>query len=468
MKEEGRGQGRGPGRGRGRGGPWQRRQWPSGRGGGPFGPPPPGHFGPGGRHGLGGRSGRPFDRHDEGDDDELRARAVEGAHRRGRGHGWRGHAHAHAAHVAHARWRQGAALRRRGPFFAWFLHASLRRKLFVSFGVAIVLSAGLGFALWSVLAPGTAATLLAAGVASVALWAAAGAIAWGFTRPLVELVSVAQDLGEGKLDRRMRLRGFGRPVHDAEPEDGHGHGHGHGHGELAVLAHAVNTMAERIEAQIAGQRELLAGVSHELRTPLGHLRVLIDTAREGGAQAQGEALLSELEREVLELDNLVDELLVHSRLEFERVELRTLDPVAVALRALERAGVDASRLEIDEALDEGARVEGDPTLLGRALANLLNNAREHGGGVEVLRVGPGELDGAPALRFAVEDRGPGFAPEERERVFETFFQGEDRRGGSLGLGLALVWRIALAHGGRAAAHEREGGGACVDICLPLA
>ncbi len=329
----------------------------------------------------------------------------------------------------------------------WRVHHSLRRRLFRSFGLAIVLSAGVGWGIHALIEPGRAAPWLALGGAALILWIASGGIAWAVTRPLIELVSVARDIGEGKLDRRMRLR----------PMGGHG-------GEVAMLAEAVNTMAARIEQQIADQRELLAGVSHELRTPLGHLRVLIDTARERpelGAAAQ--PMLDELEREVVELDGLVDQLLVHSRLEFDRVERIVLDPVALAVRALERLGEDASKLEVETEVET---IVGDPTLLGRALANLLSNARAHGGGLERLRVHDGEAGGeAAGVCFSVEDRGPGFAEGEPERVFASFVQGRARAGGSLGLGLSLVERIAKAHGGQVWARNRDGGGACVGLSV---
>jgi two-component system OmpR family sensor kinase len=325
------------------------------------------------------------------------------------------------------------------------VHHSLRRRLFRSFGLAILVSVALGYGVHALVEPSPWAPAFALVSAAVVLWMVAGGIAWALTRPLVELVSVARDLGEGKLDRRMRLRPFG----------------GHG-GEVALLAEAVNTMAGRIEQQLADQRELLAGVSHELRTPLGHLRVLIDTAREDPQLGPGgEAVLAELEREIVELDGLVDQLLAHSRLEFDRVERRPLDPVAVAVRALERVGEDASKLEVETEL---ATIAADPTLLGRALANLLTNARTHAGGVEALRIYEGEDD---KLCFCVDDRGPGFAEGERERVFESFVQGRERRGGSLGLGLSLVERIAKAHGGRAWARAREGGGASVGLCVAI-
>ena len=327
----------------------------------------------------------------------------------------------------------------------WLLHSSLRRRLFRWFGVAIVLSGAIAYGVHAAFEPSRAALGLALASGAAVLWIASGGIAWAVTRPLAELVLVTRDIGEGKLDRRMRLPPFRGPhAHD---------------GEVAILAEAINTMAERIERQIADQRELLAGVSHELRTPLGHLRVLIDTARERG-EPSSEALLDELEREVIELDGLVDQLLAHSRLEFDRVERRSLDPVAVAVRALERVGEDASKLEIETEVE---RIDADPTLIGRALANLIVNARTHGRGLVSLRV----YDEDHALCFCAEDRGPGFADGEAEAVFESFVQGRDRRGGSLGLGLSLVRRIAEAHGGRAWAINREQGGAQVGFCVAI-
>jgi two-component system OmpR family sensor kinase len=347
----------------------------------------------------------------------------------------------HGPHGPHGQHR-----RRRIAPYVWWMHHSLRRRLFRSFGLAILLSAGVGWGIHALVEPSRIAPWLALGGAALILWMVSGGIAWAVTRPLVDLVSVARDIGEGKLDRRMRLR----------PMGGHG-------GEVAILAEAVNTMATRIEQQLADQRELLAGVSHELRTPLGHLRVLIDTARERPEfEAHGLPILDELEREVVELDGLVDQLLVHSRLEFDRIERRELDPVALAVRALERLGEDASKLEVESEVET---IVGDPTVLGRALANLLSNARTHGRGLDRLRVHDGEDAGT--LCFSVEDRGPGFADGEPERVFASFVQGRARAGGSLGLGLSLVERIAKAHGGHVWARNRDAGGACVGLSVSI-
>jgi two-component system OmpR family sensor kinase len=269
------------------------------------------------------------------------------------------------------------------------------------------------------------------------LWAAAGHLARRLAQPLAEVARVTEAIGQGLLDARVRLH--------------------RGHiGEVQVVAEAVNDMAARIERQLAEQRELLASVSHELRTPLGHLRLLAELAHEGGAS---EHVCREMDRELDELDDLVGQLLATARLDFTALSTQRLDATQLAIRALERAGADASVLQVDA---PGAAVQGDATLLMRALANLLDNARRHGGRLQALRVS----QQGSQLVFEVEDDGPGFAPGEEVRAFERFRAGPDGQthdGSSLGLGLHLVARIAQAHQGQAFAENRAEGGARVGL-----
>jgi signal transduction histidine kinase len=161
----------------------------------------------------------------------------------------------------------------------------------------------------------------------------------------------------------------------------------------------------------------------------------------------------------------VGALLASSRLDRGQLALRPPAAQELAARALERTGLPAE-LRSTEAGDSA--LVGDATLLGRALANLLDNARRHGQGVEALRVF--ERDGR--LAFCVEDRGPGLLPGEEARIFEPFYRkdrgGEAREAGSLGLGLALVQRIARAHGGEAFAENRSQGGARVGFSVQRA
>ncbi len=330
------------------------------------------------------------------------------------------------------------------PWQMFRLHARLRHKLFGWLALAVVAGGLVGG--WAVRGDDGPRWLAILGGA-FALWAAAGVIAWRVTMPLIRLIQVARDIGDGKLDAGKDL-------------DRHG-------GELAILADAVNDMAARIGAQLGEQRELMAAVSHELRTPLGHMRILIETARDrrgpGALDPQDERILGELERELIELDRLVDQLLARSRLDVAAVDKRDVDLGELARRALERAGADPELVELD-----GAALRGfvDPTLITRALGNLIDNARVHGGGATAVRV---SRDGA-ALVLAVEDAGPGFADGDAERVFAPFVRGAATGApstrASLGLGLALVARIAAAHDGRAWAENRPGGGARVSLALP--
>jgi signal transduction histidine kinase len=217
-------------------------------------------------------------------------------------------------------------------------------------------------------------------------------------------------------------------------------------------------MAGRIEQQLQDQRELLAGVSHELRTPLSRVRLLLELGRSG---ADLPRTLDEVEGEVVEMDRLVGELLAGARMDFSAMTRVTLDARDVAARGLERAGLPPALLRVEA---EQRSFQGDPTLLGRALANLLDNAARHGNGVVAVRV-----TGEPrALVFSVEDGGPGFARGEEAKLFQPFSRGTSASGreqGGLGLGLALVRRIAEAHGGRAFAENRPAGGARVGFTV---
>src|SRR5262249_16066545 len=149
------------------------------------------------------------------------------------------------------------------------------------------------------------------------------------------------------------------------------------------------------------------------------------------------------------------------RVDFSALTLRALDATEVASRALERAGAPSELLEVASG---STSFQADPTLVARALANLLENAVKHGTALRPLPL-PGT---ASPVVIEVEDSGKGFAPGEETKIFDPFYRhpGSDR--GTLGLGLALVKRIALDHGGSVYAENRREGGARVVLELPLA
>jgi two-component system OmpR family sensor kinase len=324
--------------------------------------------------------------------------------------------------------------------------AHLHRRLFLWFGATIFLAvvatltaAHFGHAR---LAAHPVRALFLFGVPAVVLWMAAGRVARRIARPLYELTRAAQDLGAGNLKARVSSDSFGVD-------------------ELAVLSYAFNEMADRLERQLADERALLASVSHELRTPLARIRLLVEIGRQSRAEGADLRTLDEIERETIEIDALVGELLASARLEFQAVTPKPLEAVEIARRALERAGEDLAKLS---APPPPVPFAADPTLVARALANLIDNARKHGEGLTSLAV---RTDGA-FVTFEVTDRGRGFAPGDETRVFERFYRGADGGAqGSLGLGLALVKRIAEAHGGRVTAANHPPTGARLTLDLPI-
>ena len=176
--------------------------------------------------------------------------------------------------------------------------------------------------------------------------------------------------------------------------------------------------------------------------------------------ARRETLRREIDTNIAELDALVEEVLLASRLDAsqtlerrERVELLAL---AVEEAARFEADVDGVAVTVD----------GDERLLRRALRNLLENARRYGGGEIALRV---QAQGGYAV-LRVCDRGPGVPEESRERIFEPFYRlpGHAELAGGVGLGLSLVKQIAERHGGSIGCEARDGGGSCFELLLPLA
>ena len=237
-----------------------------------------------------------------------------------------------------------------------------------------------------------------------------------------------------------------------------------GRDEVAAVGASFNRAAGRIEALLRSHQTLLANASHELRSPLARLK-MATAMLEDAAPPQRAVLRKEVETNIAELDALVEEVLLASRLD-ATAQLDVRAPVSLlALAAEEAARVGAL------AQGDDVSVPGDERLLRRALRNLLENARRYGrgsddGDVEVrVQRGP---DGGAEVRVC--DRGAGVPDAYRERIFEPFFRlpGHAERAGGVGLGLSLVRQIAERHRGRVRCEAREGGGSCFVLELPSA
>ncbi|MFD0669384.1 HAMP domain-containing sensor histidine kinase [Ramlibacter sp. MAHUQ-53] len=233
-----------------------------------------------------------------------------------------------------------------------------------------------------------------------------------------------------------------------------------GHDEVAFLARRFNQAAERIEQLVTSHKSLLANASHELRSPLARIRMGLALLEADG----NAALRAEIERNVDELDQLVDEILLASRLDARSADVGTREPVDLTGLAAEECAQVGAELAASE---HGAPVvvEGVSRLLRRVVRNLLENARRYSDGEVTVEV---RRDGRDAV-LRVCDRGPGVPPEQRERIFEPFYRlpGASERAGGVGLGLSLVKSIVQRHGGSVRCEDHAGGrGACFTVRLP--
>jgi len=258
------------------------------------------------------------------------------------------------------------------------------------------------------------------------------------TRRLEALKRGVEAFGSGALDRRVKVEG---------------------RDEVAALADSFNQAAGRIEDLLRSHQSLLANASHELRSPLARLKMALAMIDDAGP-AQRAGLKTEIATNIAELDALVEEVLLASRLDAGATALAREPVDLLPLLAEESARVGA------EAGGEPLTVTGDERLLRRAVRNLLENARRYGGaGIEAAVTRQGER-----VVVSVCDRGPGVPEAFRDRIFEPFFRlpGHAEREGGIGLGLSLVRQIAERHGGQVRCEPRDGGGSCFSLSLPPA
>ena len=276
------------------------------------------------------------------------------------------------------------------------------------------------------------------GVLFVAVAAGAFPVVRRLTRRLEALKQGVEKFGAGQLGHRVDVNGSD---------------------EVAAVASSFNTAAAKVETLVRSHQSLLANASHELRSPLARLKMAVSML-DDASPAQRDKLKREINTNVGELDALVEEVLLASRLDGAQTAGTNESVDLLAVAAEEAARVDA---ELDGV---PLVVTGEERLLRRALRNLLENARRYGGGEVNVVI---QARSAHAL-VRVCDRGPGVPELMRERIFEAFFRlpGHAEQAGGVGLGLSLVKQIAERHGGSVRCEAREGGGSCFVLSLPLA
>src|SRR5215472_2037033 len=254
----------------------------------------------------------------------------------------------------------------------------------------------------------------------------------GLTRRIERLQAGVETLGAGNLATRVAVEG---------------------RDEVAQLAASFNRAASRIEELVGAHRLLLANASHELRTPLSRIRLGIELFE----HKPDAKIKADIARDIAELDELIGEILLASRLDVAAVPPVAENVDLLALVAEECAHYDGCTLD-----GELIALRGDSRLLRRLLRNLLDNAQHHG--KPPIRV---ELRGVGLqASLSVIDAGEGIPPSKREDVFLPFYGLSGNRKGA-GLGLALARQIARLHGGDAMATARPDAQSCIVIMLPV-
>lgn len=285
---------------------------------------------------------------------------------------------------------------------------------------------------------------------------------------MLGLVGLAVALGAYPIIRRLtlRLEALQRGVERWGTGDLSTRLNTEGKDEVAFLAERFNHAAQRIETLMNSHKSLLANASHELRSPLARIRMSLELMGVDAASPQR----LEISRSITELDQLIDEILLASRLDAQQADAEPFEQLDLTGLAAEECAKAGAELGISTT-GQSLVIRGSPRLLRRLMRNLLENARRYGGqGGVTLELTQQRVGAQDMAVIAVHDRGPGVPLAQRERIFEPFYRlpGASEREGGVGLGLALVKSIAQRHGGRVRCEARPGGGASFVVELPIA
>ncbi|HJU51786.1 MAG TPA: HAMP domain-containing sensor histidine kinase [Acidimicrobiia bacterium] len=297
--------------------------------------------------------------------------------------------------------------------------------------------------------------------AGVVILTGGGAVFWltlrRGLRPVDDMIATAAAIADGDLSRRV-------------PEADSGT-------ELGKLGSALNHMLANIEQAFEAEtraklrlKQFVADASHELRTPIATISGYTELHRKGALDPDPgtDHAMSRIESESRRMKHLVEDLLLLARLDLDQpLERQPVDLSRIAHdAAADSRAIDPQR-PVDEVIEEGLLVSGNPERLTQVIANLLQNARSHTPPGTPIQIKVGRSNGM--IELAVSDRGPGFPLAALGSVFDRFFRADDsrsRKSGGSGLGLAIVEAIARAHGGSARAENLPDAGARVIVRLP--
>jgi signal transduction histidine kinase len=285
------------------------------------------------------------------------------------------------------------------------------------------------------------------GIALVVLTLFSLLVTLSITRPLSRLRGAVHDLGQTTYQQNSLARLANR------------------RDEFGVLANDFNRMGARLQSLIASQRQLLRDVSHELRSPLARLRIALALA-ERAEPAQQQAYWPRLTRECDRLEALISEILVLARVDAESASAEPVDLNALLASVRKDAQLAAPEQDIQLHDTPGLSLQGWPTLIERALDNLLRNAvrfNPPGQPIEMSAQREGER-----ILLTARDHGPGVADEHLAQLGEPFFRAPGQTTAGHGLGLAIARKAAERHGGSLVLGNHAQGGFVATLELPVA
>lgn len=283
-------------------------------------------------------------------------------------------------------------------------------------------------------------------------------LARSLTRPLDQLRSAATRLSEGDLSVRV-----GNNLENRKDE-------------IGDLARDFDRMAERLQALIIHERQLLRDISHELRSPLARLNIALGIARQQESTQVAEPL-ARIEHESERLNELIQEVLTLARLEdgIDASQRREVDLSELLARVVSDAQFEAQARGVQVELSNaaGCRIQADPELLRRAVENVIRNAVAYTTANTNVQVALHRLESETGIsaEIVVRDHGKGIPDHALADIFRPFYRveaGRDRATGGVGLGLAITDRAVRAHGGTVIARNANDtdGGLMVTIVLP--
>jgi signal transduction histidine kinase len=279
-------------------------------------------------------------------------------------------------------------------------------------------------------------------LAAVLGWIAAGRA----LRPVHRITAAARAASERNLSARVALRG---------PRD-----------ELQELAETFDEMLDRLQAAFEGQKRFIANASHELRTPLAVMRATVDVVLDNPDSSREDlrGMAADIRVAVDHAEHLIGALLILARNERGLTVRNEVDLATVAEDVLDTAGLRDRRVH---ATLEPAVISGDPVLVERLVANLVDNAVRYNTAAGDIWISTRTVAGKRHLNVA--NTGPLVSPEDAGHIFQAFHRLDDRTSHEgFGLGLTIVASIAAVHGGTATARPRHDGGLSITVELPPA